>query len=241
MKIFVRLECITCNQRWTGDTAADMGKECAAFICRKYPNNRDLKLLAFGIQFRGIALNVTISMEERKCAAEEMLSTFDECFRGEESIPSFALNEKFLAFRTLGNIAGERNGPAEAMKHYEQALDCLCSLGCDENAVAMMQLRLAIAKAQCVLGGGDAAAIHETALPFIRAIFEKSKEEFGEDGYCTLSQGYVLANTLCALRQFDDAKDLIQDLCIKARRVLGANHYLTNDLKLLMNKCGIRE
>ena len=72
VKIFVRLKCITCNQLWTGDFMADMGKECAAFVCKKFPDNGNLKLSALGTKRHGISLSETSSMEERKYAADEV-------------------------------------------------------------------------------------------------------------------------------------------------------------------------
>lgn len=218
-----------------------MGKECAAFVCKEYPNDGYLKLVALRVKLRGIEWSKMGSMEEQKCAADDVLSAVDEFFRGEESIPAFALNTKYDAHFTLGRIAADSNDPADAIKHYSRAEECLCSLGRDENDFEMMQLRMMIAKALCAQRGEDAAAINTTVLPFIRAMFEKSKEEYGEDYHDTLITGNNVAYILCELKQFNEAEKLFLDLHTKAHRVFGAHHEMTKKINILMSKYGISD
>ena len=232
--IYDRLKCITCDQRWTGDTIADMGKECAAFVCQEYPDDVPLKIFALGVKCLGIVCSdVCLLTEEKKCAAEEFLSTIQETFSGEESIPAALLPTKTYAHSYLGRIASERHDPVDAIKHYTQSLDCLRSLGCGENDVDMMQLQMEIAQAQCALRGGDATAINATLLPFMKAIFDKSRGDNGEESWRTLENGYTLASILYELEQFNEAKQLIPELRLNARRVLGAHHYLTQQIEEL--------
>lgn len=218
---------------------ADMGKECAAFVCRKYPDDGYFKLAALGIKCRGIewSESLTGSTEERVYAADEVLCAFDECFRGGESIPAFALNVKHWAHYTLGDMAIKMNDRADAMKHYKKALGCLHSSNLGENDFDMMQLQMKIAIAQCVLRDGD-VTVWETLLPFFRAIFQKSKEEYGEDNYGTLSNGKALADTLYKLGRFDEVKVLIPDLHTRADRVLGPSNLLMREFTRLKNKVG---
>ena len=228
-----RLKCITCHQRWTGDTIADTGKECATFVYQEYPDDVPFKTLALGVKCLGVVCSDVCPSEEQKCAAEEFLSTIQETFSGEESIPAALLPTKMYAHSYLGRIASERHDPVDAIKHYTQSLDCLRSLGGCENDVDMMQLQMKIAVAQCALRGGDALAYRETALPFSRAIFEKSQEEYGEENWRTLESGYVLAETLFYLKQFNEAEQLLPELRLNALRVFGAHHHLTQRIEQL--------
>eukprot|EP00956_Cyclotella_meneghiniana_P033974 scaffold100719_cov25-Cyclotella_meneghiniana.AAC.2 len=91
-----------------------------------------------------------------------------------------------------------------------------------------------IAQVRCKQRGEDATAIRKTLLPFMRAIFEKSKEDYGGDSRTTLSHGLNVAKTLCELWQFDEAYELILDLHSKASRVLGSDHDLTKVMELFM-------
>ena len=206
-----------------------MGKECATFVCQEYPDDVPLKTSALGVKCLGIVCSDVCPSEEKKCTAEEFLSTIQETFSGEESIPAAVLRPKMYVHSYLGSI--ERHDPVDAIKHYTQSI--LRCLGCCENCVDMMHLQMEIAQAQCALRGGDAAAILETALPFRRAIFDKSKEKYGKDSNVTLEIGYNLASILFRLKQFNEAKQLLPDLRLNARRVLGAHHHLTKQIEKL--------
>ena len=213
-----------------------MGRECYAFACKEHPDAVHFKTFALGVKCRGIESSETSSIEEQKCAAEELLSTIQETFSGKESIPAALLATKMFAHYHLGNIAIQCNDPVDAIKHYTQAGDCIPALGCyKEKHIQMLQMKMKmnIAQAQCALRGGDARAINETQLPFRRAIFDKSKGENGEDSWSTLENGYNLASILCELEQFNEANQLLPDLRLNARRVLGAHHYLTQQIEQL--------
>ena len=86
-----RFTCSTCNQFWAENVAADMGKECLSFICKKYPGNGFLKIAALGIKHRGIVSSGTSSLEYQKRAAQDVLAAIEERFNGEKSIPEFPL------------------------------------------------------------------------------------------------------------------------------------------------------
>jgi len=229
------LTCPTCKQEWTGGTLADMSKKCALFVCKKYPDNVELKIHALGIKCDGIAFSRTSSMEERKCATEEVLSAIKESYSGEE-LPAFVLRAKMYSHSMLGNIAYERNYLVAAFEHYKQCEATARALGYGENDMQMMRIRKQIAAAQCAIRGKDAAATHETMLPILRAIYAKSKEDDGKDSSATLKDGFILADSLCESGQFDEAKELLADLHTKAHRVLGPQYNLTRDIKHLMDE-----
>eukprot|EP00956_Cyclotella_meneghiniana_P039574 scaffold174530_cov36-Cyclotella_meneghiniana.AAC.2 len=225
------MQCPTCKQGWTGGTLADMSKKCALFVCKEYPDYAELKMYALGIKRDGIAFSRTISMEERKCAAKEVLSAIEESYSGKE-LPAFALDEKLNSHFMLGDIAFRRNDLAAAIEHYKQCEATARALGYGEDDIEMMQIQKQIAG----LRSEDDAAINEALLPFSRAIFVKSKEVYGEDNRITLRNGYNLANILCELEQINEAKELLADLHSKAHRVLGPQYNLTRDIKHLMDK-----
>eukprot|EP00956_Cyclotella_meneghiniana_P000059 scaffold114_cov36-Cyclotella_meneghiniana.AAC.4 len=229
------LKCPTCQKYWTGGTLADMGKECALFVCKEYPDNVELKIDALGVKCGGIVFSRTSSMEEEKCAAEEVLSVIEESYSGEE-LPAFVLSEKMDSHSMLGNIDIRRKDFDRAIKHFKQCEATARALGYRENDIYMMQIRKRIAGAQCDRRGEDNAAYYETMLPFSRAMFVKSNEVKGEDNAITLENGYELAKTLCELEQINEAKELLADLHTKAHRVLGPQYNLTRDIKHLMDK-----
>lgn len=212
-----------------------MGKKCALFVCKKYPDNVELKIPALGIKCEGIAFSQTSSMEELECATEEVLSAIKESYSGEE-LPAFALRAKMYSHSMLGNIAFSRNNVDAAIKHYKQCEATAQALGYNENDMQMMHFQKKIEAAQCARRGEDGAAYFETLLPFKRAIFAKLKEVCGEDNEITLGNGYDLATALCELEQINEAKELLADLHTKAHRVLGGHHYMTQDIKHLMYK-----
>ena len=104
----------------------------------------------------------------------------------------------------------------------------------DENDIGFIELRRLIVLARCMQRGDDTSAISKTLLPFFRALFEKSKEDYGGDSRTTLSHGLNVAKTLCELWQFDEAYELILDLHSKASRVLGSDHDLTKVMEFFM-------
>ena len=212
-----------------------MGKECALFVCKEYPDDVELKIFALGIELHGIEYSQTSSMEEQECAAEEVLSAIEESYSGEE-LPAFVLHAKMDSHFMLGNIDIRRKDFDRAIKHFKQCEDAAQALGYRENDIEMMEIRKRIAGAQCVLRVEDDVAYHETLLPFTRAIFAKSKEVYGEDSEVTLGNGYHLATTLCELDQINEAKELLADLHAKAQRVFGTHHYGTQDIKCLMDE-----
>eukprot|EP00956_Cyclotella_meneghiniana_P033080 scaffold93044_cov72-Cyclotella_meneghiniana.AAC.4 len=229
------MECPTCKQDWTGGTLTDMGRKCALFVCKKYPDNVELKISALGIKRDGIELSRTSSTEKRKCAAEEVLSAIEESYSGEE-LPASVLCEKMDSHFMLGDIAYDRNDVEAAIQHYQYCEATARALDHGENDIEMMRIRKQIAGARCTRRGEGDRAYYETMLPFSRAIFAKSKEDDGEDNETTLGNGYNLAETLCQLEQINEAKELLVDLHTKAHRVLGEHHNLTQDIKYLMDE-----
>ena len=111
----------------------------------------------------------------------------------------------------------------------------------DENDIGFIELRRLIVLARCMQRGDDTSAISKTLLPFFRALFEKSKEDYGGDSRTTLSHGYDVARILCEIGQLNEAEELISGLHSKAQRVLGPDHSMTKDIKLLMNEHSMSE
>eukprot|EP00956_Cyclotella_meneghiniana_P002502 scaffold2868_cov38-Cyclotella_meneghiniana.AAC.5 len=241
VKIYDRSKCSTCKQEWTGNVAADMGKECLSFICKKCPGNGYLKFAALGIKRRGIVSSGTSSLEDQKRAAQDVLAAFEECFNGEQSILEYALHEKYSAHYSLAEIALKCRDFYRAIDHFTKAEESLGEFCQDKNHIGFMELQMQIVQAQCKQRGEDAAAISKTLLPFLRAIFEKSKEMYGKDSHITLGDGFYVALILCEIGQLNEAEELISGLHSKAQRVLGPDHDLTKKIKVLMSKHGMSE
>eukprot|EP00956_Cyclotella_meneghiniana_P036406 scaffold125429_cov52-Cyclotella_meneghiniana.AAC.1 len=218
-----KLKCPTCQQIWTGGTVADMGKECASFVCQKYPVCVELKICALGIKRYGIEWSRTYSMKEQECAAEEVLSAIEESNCVSHS--AILVLEKMYSLSMLGDIAFDHNNLPAAIQLYEQSEAAARALGYGGNDIQMMDIQMQIAKAQRALRG-DAPAYTETLLPFLRAHFAKSKEVYGKDNRITLRNG-------CNI---NEARELLADLHTKAHRVLGPQYNLTRDIKHLVDE-----
>jgi hypothetical protein len=210
-----------------------MGEECVEFFGKEFSQDKELKIVALGIKRSGVF--ASLSGDECAQACYEILSAIEEY---ESTTPVQAISRAILSEKYMARIgkgtAFVQYDPVCAIEHFEKSKEVLLQMGVDIHDVMVLQVDTMIAEASVKLSGVDKKTALATLLQHQKHLHTRCESMYGRNGSSTLHNGSGLASTLIQMKQYAEAKPLLEGLIESMHQVHGPNHTRTKDIEKML-------